>query len=137
MERRRALIVEDDRKIADLLRRGLALHDIESVVTTDGPAGLAAWMSQEFNVVVLDVMLPGIDGIELLSERRAAGDRTPVVLLTAHDDDAVRARAAAAGADGFLVKPFAYFELLARLDELTLGAAGAGGRPRSITTRER
>jgi len=121
-ERRRALIVEDDRGIAKLLERGLALHAFDTTMARDGSAGLAAWMSQAFDVIVLDVMLPGIDGIEMLSERRAAGDRTPVVLLTAHDDDRVRQRGLAAGAQAFLIKPYAYFELLGCLDQLTLGA---------------
>jgi DNA-binding response OmpR family regulator len=118
---RRALIVEDDGEIADLLKRGLTLHGMDATVASDGSAGLAAWMSEPFDVIVLDVMLPGMDGIELLAERRAAGDRTPVILLTAHDDDRVRERGVAAGAQAFLIKPFAYFELLGCLDELTLG----------------
>ncbi len=122
--RRRALVVEDDQEIANLLERGLALHGIDTAVARDGSAGLAAWMSQPFDVIVLDVMLPGMDGIEMLAERRAAGDRTPVVLLTAHDDDRIRERGVAAGAQAFLIKPFAYFELLKCLDELTLGTSG-------------
>jgi DNA-binding response OmpR family regulator len=122
MEQRRVLVVEDDPGIADLLQRGLGLHDIETTVVTDGPEGLAAWMVGGFDVIVLDVMLPGIDGLELLAERRAAGDRTPVILLTAHDDDRLRERGAEAGAAAFLVKPFAYFELLACVDRLTAGA---------------
>ncbi len=69
-------------------------------------------------------MLPGLDGLELLAERRAAGDRTPVVLLTDHDDDRLRERGATVGAQAFLIKPFAYFELLACVDRLIDGGTG-------------
>jgi two-component system copper resistance phosphate regulon response regulator CusR len=115
---RRVLVVEDDPGIAGVLRRGLALHGLEVDVALDGTDGRAAWATGTFDLVVLDVMLPGVDGVDLLAERRAAGDLTPVILLTARDDDRVRARGLAVGADAFVVKPFAYTELVGLIDRL-------------------
>ncbi len=112
------LVVEDDPGIAGVLRRGLALHGLEVEVALDGTDARAAWAGAIFDLIVLDVMLPGVDGVELLAERRAAGDLTPVILLTARDDDRVRARGLAVGADAFVVKPFDYSELVALIDRL-------------------
>ncbi len=124
MKQRRVMVVEDNPEIAALLRRGLGLHGIDVTVVTDGRSALAVWMADEFDVVVLDVMLPGLDGLELVAERRAAGDQTPVILLTAYDDPRLRERGATVGAQAFLVKPFAYFELLACVDRLIDGGTG-------------
>jgi DNA-binding response OmpR family regulator len=122
----RLLIIEDDDPIARLLERGLRLAGYEVVVETDGWGGRARWHQGGYDAVILDVMLPGANGLELCMERRAEGDRTPVLLLTARDDDALRRQAAEAGASALMVKPFVYGELLDRLVELI------GGRPEAV-----
>ena len=122
----RLLVIEDDEPIAMLLDRGLRLAGYDVVVEMDGAAGRARWLEGGFAAVVLDVMLPGSNGLDLCAERRAAGDQTPVLLLTARDDDAVRSQATLAGASAMLVKPFVYQELLERVADL------AARRPEAI-----
>ena len=109
------LLVEDDPKIARIIKRGLGLKGIEVMVAEDGMAGRDAWAAGGFELILLDVMLPGVDGISLCAERRAAGDTTPVILLTARGEDAARARGMAAGATDYITKPFAYADLAARV----------------------
>jgi DNA-binding response OmpR family regulator len=109
------LVIEDDPKIAGLLQRGLSLKGLEVTVAEDGAAGRVAWNSGAFDVVLLDVMLPEVDGLSLCAERRATGDRTPVVLLSARDDDQTRERAAACDVADYVTKPFAYADLMARV----------------------
>ncbi len=121
----RILVVEDDPPIRSMLERGLALAGYAVVVAEDGPLGLACWSEGGWSAIVLDVMLPGMDGLAVCAARRAQGDMTPVLLLTARDEDALREAARAAGADAFLAKPFAYSELLATLERLT-GPRGSG-----------
>jgi DNA-binding response OmpR family regulator len=111
----RALIIEDDPKLASLLRRGLNLKGIEATVAEDGSLGRSLWAAGGFDLVLLDVMLPGIDGISLCAERRAAGDRTPVVLLTARDEEDAQSRGMAAGATDYVTKPFAFADLISRV----------------------
>jgi DNA-binding response OmpR family regulator len=114
----RLLVVEDDAGIRSMLDRGLRLAGHEVVLAADLAAGRAAWEPGALDAVILDVMLPDGDGIRLLAERRAAGDTTPTVLLTAREAADLQARATAAGASARLVKPFAYAELLAVLERL-------------------
>lgn len=114
----RLLVIEDDEPIARLLERGLSLAGYDVAVELDGPAGRARWSRGGYAAVILDVMLPGANGLDLCAERRRAGDRTPVLLLTARDDDEMRRRAPLAGASAFMVKPFVYRELLERLEGL-------------------
>jgi DNA-binding response OmpR family regulator len=114
----RVLVVEDDPPIASVLERGLAIAGYEVDVAEDGPSGLARWAEGGWSAVILDMMLPGIDGIGVCAERRAQGDETPVVVLTARDDEALREAARVAGADAFLTKPFAYADLLATLQRV-------------------
>lgn len=122
----RLLVIEDDEPIAMLLDRGLRLAGYDVVVEMDGAAGRARWLEGGFAAIVLDVMLPGSNGLELCAERRAAGDQTPVLLLTARDDDAVRSQATQAGVSAMLVKPFVYQELLERVADL------AARRPEAV-----
>jgi DNA-binding response OmpR family regulator len=126
----RVLVVEDDPPIASVLERGLTLAGYDVEVVLDGPAGLSRWAHGGWHVVVLDVMLPGMDGVAMCTARRAAGDRTPVLLLTARDDERLRSAARAAGADAFLTKPYAYADLLATLARLT-GPGPDGRQPGS------
>ena len=108
----RVLAVEDDAGIASVLRRGLGLAGHDTTIVATASAAREAWERDDFGIVLLDVMLPDGDGLDLLAERRAAGDRTPVILLTAREEAELEARAVATGAAGHLAKPFAYQELL-------------------------
>jgi DNA-binding response OmpR family regulator len=118
VRRARILIIEDDPRIASVLGRGLALRGWDVELAEDGSVGRDAWISRDFDLVVMDVMLPGIDGFALCAERRAKGDRTPVMLLTARDDDDDRSEGDRAGADAYVTKPFAYGELLSTMERL-------------------
>ena len=111
----RVLVIEDDVAIANLLRRGLGLVGHETTIREDGSAGREAWKSGDFDLVLLDVMLPEVDGITLCTEMRAAGDDTPVILLTARDEHEAEAWREAAGADDYVGKPFDFEELLSRV----------------------
>jgi DNA-binding response OmpR family regulator len=115
----KVLVVEDEPRLADLLGRGLreAAHDV--TVRHDGPTGLATMLAQRFDVIVLDWMLPVLDGTQVLSRLRQAGNRTPVLMLTARQSVADRITGLDAGADDYLVKPFFFDELLARLRALS------------------
>lgn len=113
MTAHRILVIEDDEPVANVLRRGLALAGYEVTIADDGPSGAARWAEGGWSAIVLDMMLPGIDGIEVCRGGRADGDQTPVLLLTARDDDDLRRAALAAGADRVMTKPFVYAELLA------------------------
>jgi DNA-binding response OmpR family regulator len=116
---KRLLVIEDDEPIADLLARGLRLAGYEVAVETDGQAGLERWAQGGLSAVILDVMLPGANGLDIAAERRMAGDRTPILLLTARDDAGVRRQATELEIDALMVKPFVYRELVARLADLT------------------
>lgn len=111
----RILVVEDQPEMNALLVKQLkaAQYSVDSCLT--GYDALDYLAGGEYDAVVLDIMLPGIDGLEVLRRRRAAGDKTPVLLLTARDGIEDRVRGLDSGADDYLVKPFALQELLARL----------------------
>ncbi len=114
----RVLIAEDDAETAGFVERGLGeLGHVVSRVD-DGEDALHTGMVETFDVIILDRMLPHIDGIEILKRWRAAGLRTPVLLLTALGGIADRVNGLEAGADDYLVKPFAFAELAARLSAL-------------------
>jgi DNA-binding response OmpR family regulator len=113
------LVVEDDRSLADLLRRGLTQERHSVEVTHDGRDGLDRAETGVFDALVLDVMLPGIDGLEIARRLRSGGADTPILMLTARDALHDRLRGFDAGADDYLSKPFAFEELLARLRAIT------------------
>jgi two-component system OmpR family response regulator len=115
----RVLIVEDERKLAELLARGLREEGHAADIAGDGEK--AVWMAQaaRFDVIVLDVMLPGLDGFEVCRRLRAQDVWTPVLMLTAREAVEDRVAGLDAGADDYLAKPFAFDELLARLRALT------------------
>ncbi len=115
----RVLVVEDDPGVAGFLLRGLRDEGAEVEHAADGRSGLRAAASARFDVVVLDVMLPALDGFAVLRELRRLGCATPVLVLTARDSVDDRVRGLDAGGDDYLVKPFAFAELLARLRALT------------------
>jgi two-component system, OmpR family, response regulator MprA len=118
------LVVDDDPGLRKALRRVLIAHGFAVEVAEDGDEALVRLRTQSFDAVVLDVMMPGSDGIEVCERLRAAGDQLPVLMLTARY--AVRDRVAGleAGADDYLVKPFANEELIARLRALLRRAGG-------------
>jgi two-component system, OmpR family, response regulator MprA len=111
------LVVDDDPAVLSLLRRALVLAGYEVVVAESGEAALAVVASQEPALVVLDVMLPGIDGFTVAQRLRAAGS-TPILMLTAKDTVPDRITGLDSGADDYLVKPFSVEELLARVRAL-------------------
>lgn len=111
----RVLVVEDKRHIADFIQKTLTEHGYAVDVAYDGDEVLDWPDLAEFDAIVLDIMLPGRDGIEVCQTLRQRGLRTPVLMLTAKDAVEDRVRGLDSGADDYLVKPFAYTELLARL----------------------
>lgn len=112
------LIVDDDEKIVSMLRRGLAFEGYEVQTASNGAEGLNKLMDKEPDVVVLDVMMPQIDGFEVCRRLRAAGSKVPILMLTAKDEVQSRVTGLDTGADDYLVKPFALEELLARVRAL-------------------
>jgi two-component system OmpR family response regulator len=126
----RVLVVEDEVRMAALLRRGLSEEGYAVDVAGDGPE--AVWRATEFSydAVVLDVLLPGLDGFEVCRRLRAGGCWVPVVMLTARRDVADRVRGLDAGADDYLAKPFSFAELCARLRALF--RRGAPERPQVL-----
>ncbi len=113
--RARILVVDDDERIAAAVRRALAYEGYTVAVAHDGPTALSSARREVPDLIVLDVMLPGIDGIEVCRRLRAAGDSVAVLMLTARTEIPDRVEGLDAGADDYLVKPFAYDELLARV----------------------
>jgi two-component system OmpR family response regulator len=126
----RILIVEDDAKLAGLLRRGLVEEGHGADIASRGEEAL--WMAEAtpYDAIVLDVMLPGLDGFEVCRRLRGAGVWTPVLVLTARDAVEDRVTGLDIGADDYLSKPFAFAELLARLR--SLARRGATERPATI-----
>lgn len=113
------LVVEDDRSLADLLRRGLTQEGHQADVAHDGTAGLDRALSGAYDALILDVMLPGLDGLSIARHLREERMDTPILMLTARDALHDRLRGFDAGADDYLSKPFAFEELLARLRAIT------------------
>ena len=112
------LVVEDEIKTGDYLRQGLIEAGFVVDLARDGRDGLHAALTADYELVILDVMLPGIDGWSVLRGIRAAGKEMPVLFLTARDQVDDRVRGLELGADDYLVKPFAFAELLARVRTL-------------------
>lgn len=109
------LVVEDERRMAELLRQGLEEEGHSVVVAGDGNEGLAVAESHSFDAILLDVMLPGMDGFSMARKLRASRNQTPILMLTARDTEAEMVTGLDLGADDYLVKPFSFEVLLARL----------------------
>ena len=122
----RVLIVEDERKMAELLKKGLEEENHSASLAHDGPAGLEMAELYEFDAVVLDIMLPGMDGFEVARRLRRNKNRTPILMLTARDAVPDIVKGLDVGADDYLTKPFAFEEFLARLRSV----ARRGSTPR-------
>jgi two-component system, OmpR family, response regulator MprA len=114
----RILVVDDDRSVRESLRRSLAFNGYQVELASDGQAALDAVLAQRPDAMVLDVMMPRLDGLEVCRRMRAAGDELPILVLTARDAVSDRVAGLDAGADDYLPKPFALEELLARLRAL-------------------
>jgi two-component system, OmpR family, copper resistance phosphate regulon response regulator CusR len=111
----RVLIVEDEPKAAAYLHKGLSEHGYVTDLTGNGEDGIYLALNSEYDLLILDIMLPQRDGWSVISELRRAGKQTPVLFLTARDSVRDRVKGLDLGADDYLIKPFAFSELLARV----------------------
>lgn len=129
----RLLVVDDDVKITSFLRRSLVLEGYDVSVANSGTDAIRQVAQEAPDLMILDIMMPGIDGIEVCRRVRAAGERFPILMLTARDAVSDRVNGLDSGADDYLVKPFALEELLARVRALLRRAepqdADGSGRP--------
>ncbi|MCJ8013364.1 response regulator transcription factor [Paenibacillus sp. KQZ6P-2] len=116
--RSKVLIIDDDEKIISMLRRGLAFEGYDIITANNGAEGLKSVLNSEPDLVILDVMMPQVDGFEVCRRLREGGIRVPVLMLTAKDEIEHRVKGLDLGADDYLVKPFALEELLARVRAL-------------------
>jgi two-component system copper resistance phosphate regulon response regulator CusR len=114
----RILVIEDERKVAEFVGRGLRDQRFAVDVSNDGQTGWEMASSCQYDLVVLDLMLPGLSGLEVLKRIRRAGSQTPVLVLTARAGTAEKVENFEAGADDYLTKPFAFDELLVRVKAL-------------------
>ncbi|MBW6456489.1 MAG: response regulator transcription factor [Trueperaceae bacterium] len=121
------LVIEDERAMASVLRDNLEAEGHRVSVAADGPSGETAWARGDADLVVLDVMLPGIDGFALCERRRDAGDRTPVLFLSARGEPEDRVRGLRAGGDDYLAKPFHLPEFILRVEALLRRCGWSGG----------
>ncbi len=125
----RILLIEDDRRLASLLARRLRDEGHEAETADNGVEGLAEAESGGYDMAVVDVMMPGMDGMALTQRLRAAGHPIPVLMLTARDTVEDRVEGLRSGADDYLVKPFAFDELLARIDAIARRTGNGGAGP--------
>lgn len=126
------LLVEDDERVRRFVLRGLEAEGYAVTVATDGLDGLARANADHYDVLILDVMLPGIDGNELCRRLRAAGVATPILMLTALDHTEDKVGSLRGGADDYLTKPFDFEELLARIEALGRRGRGFSTEPPSV-----
>lgn len=129
----RLLIVEDDATIADFVAKGLVEAGFAVDVAADGAKGLELATATNYDVAIVDVMLPQLDGLTLIERMRSRGARTPVLILSAKRSVDDRVRGLQAGGDDYLTKPFAFAELLARVQALIRRATGTTEPTRLVT----
>jgi DNA-binding response OmpR family regulator len=125
------LVVEDDPRIADFLVRGLQAEGYVMQLARTGPEGLAAAREREISLLLLDLMLPGLSGLDLCQTLRAEGHQVPMLMLTAMSSTDDKVRGLRLGADDYLTKPFEFEELLARIEALL--RRGREQKPRATT----
>ncbi len=123
------LVVEDDKKIATALKRGLEAEGFSVEVSFDGDDGFWRATENAYDLIVLDIMLPGRNGYRICGDLRAAGNWTPILMLTAKDGDLDEAEALDTGADDYLGKPFSFAVLVARIRALLRRAGGRDPAP--------
>lgn len=111
----RLLVIEDDHRIANLLRQGLEEEGYQVVVASDGQTGLDLGQTGQFDMIILDLMLPRLDGYDVARNLRRAGNRTPILMLTARDSNQEVIRGLDLGADDYITKPFSLDIFLARV----------------------
>ena len=114
----RILLVEDEKNVAAFIKKGLEEETYTVNVAEDGPEGLLMATSADFDLIILDIMLPGMNGIEVCKTLRAKGINKPILMLTAVDSVERKVEGLESGADDYLVKPFSFTELLARIKAL-------------------
>ena len=125
------LVVEDDMRVADFLSRGLGAEGYRVQLARTGPEGLELARNSDLSLLLLDLMLPGLSGLELCQTLRAEGHHVPVLMLTALSETEDKVSGLRLGADDYLTKPFAFEELLARIEALL--RRGREQRPRATT----
>src|SRR5689334_15043173 len=123
----RVLVIEDETKMADLIKRGLEEEGMQVELAFDGDTGLTAAQSGNHDVIILDLGLPNRDGLQVAQDLRVAGNKTPILILTAQDSTEMKVKGLDTGADDYLTKPFAFSELVARLRALSRRAQPAEG----------
>ncbi len=128
--RPRVLVVDDEIGVRRALERGLSAEGMEVVTAADGPNALRVALTGAFDVVLLDIMLPGLSGYRVLQRLRAEGVRTPVLLLSAKDGEVDQADGLDLGADGYLVKPFSFMVLVAQVRAMLRRSAASGAERR-------
>jgi len=121
------LVIEDDRTVGQYVKRGLEEHRYQADVVDDGLEGLRMASSGRHDLIILDLRLPGLTGLELVRTLRDRGGTVPILVLTAQDSVDFKVQALRAGADDYVTKPFAFEELLARVEAL-------GRRPKQVTS---
>jgi len=114
----RVLVIEDEQKMADLIKRGLEEEGMQIETAYDGETGAQAALNGNHDLIILDLGLPGRDGLQVARDLREAGYKTPVLILTAQDSTEMKVTGLDTGADDYLTKPFAFAELLARIRAL-------------------
>lgn len=132
----RLLVIEDEPTLSRLLSYNLSSEGFEVVVADHGQIGYDTAKSQEFDLILLDLMLPGMNGIEILSKLRGEGSKTPVIILTAKNAEEEVVQGLKAGADDYITKPFGVAELLARVTAV-LRRTGGGHEDREPSSEER
>ncbi len=122
----RVLVIEDDRETASFLQKALKESGHAADLAGDGETGLELARSGPYDVLIVDRMLPRLDGLSVVRELRGTGDRTPVLILSALGEVDDRVKGLRAGGDDYLTKPYAYSELLARIEALSRRARARG-----------
>lgn len=123
------LLVEDDKKIATMVKRGLQAEGFTVEVSLDGDHGLWQATEGDYDLIILDILLPGRNGFKICADLREAGDWTPILMLTAKDGDLDEAEALDTGADDYITKPFSFAVLVARVRALLRRSSGRDPTP--------